>query len=57
MTRGEEAVVIDYKFGEENTSYNKQIANYIDELQKMGYTSVKGYIWYVSAGKIIQIGL
>ena len=57
MTRGEEAIVIDYKFGEENTSYNKQIANYIDELQKMGYTSVKGYIWYVSAGKIIQIGL
>jgi hypothetical protein len=55
MTRGEEAVVIDYKFGEENTAYNKQIANYIEEICAMGYTSVKGYIWYVTTGKIVQI--
>ena len=55
MIRGKEAVIVDYKFGEENSSYNKQIANYIEELQKMGYTSIKGYIWYVPTGKITQI--
>ena len=55
MIRGREAVVIDYKFGEESSYYNKQIASYIEELQKMGYASVKGYIWYVPIGKIVQI--
>ena len=55
MTRGKEAVVVDYKFGEENERYNKQIANYMHELLNMGYTSTKGYIWYVTAGKIVQI--
>ncbi len=56
MTRGHEAVVIDYKFGEENSSYNKQIEEYVNMLRDMGYTSVRGYIWYVSAGNIIEIG-
>ena len=55
MTRGKEAVVVDYKFGEENAAYNKQIANYMHKLQEMDYTSVKGYIWYVTSGKIVQI--
>ena len=55
MTREKEAVVVDYKFGEENELYKRQIETYIEELQSMGYTSVKGYIWYVPAGKIIPI--
>jgi tRNA(Ile)-lysidine synthase len=57
MTRGEEAVVVDYKFGEENPAHNKQIASYIQKLKSMNYTKVSGYIWYVSAGKIVQIEL
>lgn len=56
MIRGNEAVVVDYKFGEENNAYNCQIKEYMDMLQDMGYTSVRGYIWYVSAGNIVQIG-
>ncbi len=55
MTRGGEAVVVDYKFGEESNAYHRQIAEYIEILRQMGYTSVKGYIWYVSTGKIVQI--
>jgi ATP-dependent exoDNAse (exonuclease V) beta subunit len=55
MTRGNEAVVVDYKFGEESNAYHRQIAEYIEILRQMGYTSVKGYIWYVSTGKIVQI--
>ena len=57
MTRGKEAVVVDYKFGEENSSHNKQISNYMHELLDMGYTEVKGFIWYVTTGKILQIEL
>ena len=52
MVRGKEAIVVDYKFGEEKRGYTEQIAQYVSELRAMGYTSVKGYIWYVAAGKI-----
>ena len=55
LTRGLEAVVVDYKFGEENSAYNRQVSKYMEELQQMGYTSVKGYIWYVPTGKIVAI--
>ncbi|MBE6194122.1 MAG: DNA helicase UvrD [Rikenellaceae bacterium] len=56
MTRNKEAVVVDYKFGEEKSLYNKQITGYMEELRKMGYTSVRGYIWYVLTGNIVEIG-
>ena len=55
MVRGKEAVVVDYKFGREEESHKEQIRNYIGILGEMGYSSVKGYVWYVSAGKIAQI--
>jgi CRISPR/Cas system-associated exonuclease Cas4 (RecB family) len=55
MTRGNEAVVVDYKFGEESNAYHRQIAEYITILQQMGYSTVRGYIWYVPTGKIVQI--
>ena len=55
MTRSKEAVVVDYKFGEEKESYKAQIKSYLDELRNMGYTSTKGYIWYVTTGKIESI--
>ena len=55
MTRDNEAVVVDYKFGEENPSYARQIQAYMKELYDMGYSTVKGYIWYVPTGNIVQI--
>lgn len=55
MVRGKEAVVVDYKFGREKESHKEQIRNYMGILGEMGYSSVKGYVWYVSAGKIVQI--
>ena len=55
MIRGNEAVVVDYKFGREAESHKVQIRHYMEMLNNMGYTSVKGYVWYVSAGKIVRI--
>lgn len=55
MTRGKEAVVVDYKFGEESESHHRQIGEYITLLEQMGYTSVRGYLWYVQSGKIEQV--
>lgn len=51
-----EAWVIDYKFGKtERTSYLKQVRRYAAVLSQMGYTSVKGYIWYVALQKIVPV--
>jgi ATP-dependent exoDNAse (exonuclease V) beta subunit len=53
--RGNEATVIDYKFGEaEKTSYLKQVKQYMNLIAEMGY-EVNGYLCYVSIGKIIEV--
>lgn len=40
------AIVIDYKFGEAQSKYHKQVARYMELLQGMGYAPVEGYLWY-----------
>ena len=56
MIKGDKAVVVDYKFGEEKlSSHRKQIKNYIKLLHEMGYNSVEGYAWYLSLGEIVRI--
>ncbi len=48
--------VIDYKFGkEENKKYHNQIKKYISYLKQASYTNVKGWLWYVTLGKIDEI--
>lgn len=55
MIRGRQAIVVDYKFGEAKSSYAKQVAEYADMLRNMGYDDVRGYIWYVKSGEIIEV--
>jgi ATP-dependent exoDNAse (exonuclease V) beta subunit len=56
MIRGEEAIVVDYKFGEsEEDAYIRQIKKYMDVLKKMGYKRVTGVVWYVMLGKMKRI--
>ncbi|WP_298631828.1 UvrD-helicase domain-containing protein [uncultured Porphyromonas sp.] len=47
VLEGNEATVIDYKFGESDDlpQYHSQIKAYINLLEKMGYNA-KGYLWY-----------
>ena len=55
LTRDTEAVIVDYKFGKESEEHKRKMAEYIDEIRSMGFTSVKGYLWYVPKEKIVQI--
>ena len=56
MIRGKEAVVVDYKFGFNTpASHRRQIERYADLLRQMGYTSVSGYLWYISTERIEQV--
>jgi hypothetical protein len=55
LTRGKEAVIIDYKFGRQKEEHQQKMEEYINDIRAMGFTSVKGYLWYVPMGKIVQI--
>lgn len=56
MTCNGEVIVIDYKFGEkEDRKYIRQVKYYADQIRKMGYTDVKGYICYIKLGKIVEV--
>jgi ATP-dependent exoDNAse (exonuclease V) beta subunit len=49
------AVIIDFKFGEENRHYSEQVGQYRNLLTEMGYKEIEGYIWYVDRNKIIRV--
>jgi CRISPR/Cas system-associated exonuclease Cas4 (RecB family) len=56
MTRGDEVVVVDYKFGMlRKESHREQVEAYAKLLKKMGYSSVRGYLWYITLGDVEQV--
>ena len=56
VDRNNNATVIDYKFGEEHSSHYRQVREYMDLLRRCGlFASVRGYLWYVSAGKVEEV--
>ncbi len=51
-----EVIVVDYKFGEaEDTKYNRQVQYYMKLIEEMGFPEVKGFLFYVKQGKIVQV--
>lgn len=48
--------VIDYKSGEERPKeYARQVLRYMSLLKDAGYASVRGFVWYLDSGKIVQV--
>ena len=53
---GDRVTVIDFKFGEiEKGSYLMQVRNYMDQIRRMGYKQVEGFLWYVMLDKTVKI--
>jgi ATP-dependent exoDNAse (exonuclease V) beta subunit len=53
---GNQVQVIDYKFGNtEKTEYHRQVHRYMEQLNRMGYADVKGFLWYVNLNKVIAV--
>ena len=46
-----EVIIIDYKFGQPEPQYKRQISRYVELYQRMGYKNVSGYLWYVLTGE------
>lgn len=54
MISNNEVIVVDYKFGTESDSYKRQIKRYVELIQKMGYSKVEGYLWYVDSENLVK---
>lgn len=59
VTSDGDAIVVDYKFGESESStgtYKRQIAGYMRALRETGkFKNITGYLWYARLGKVIEI--
>ena len=61
ICNGNRTIVIDYKTSHLPPSpalrkaYIRQVNTYKQHLQKMGYTNVEGYVWYVVLGEIDEV--
>ena len=55
MIDGQKAVVVDYKTGEHNPKYAKQMTIYKKLLSEMGFEEVKGYLLYVDDMEVVEI--
>lgn len=50
-----EAIVLDYKFGIWEDQYIQQVCEYMEALRRMGYTPVRGYLWFARNNKLVQV--
>ena len=56
MIKGDQVVVVDYKFGEAMESkYVKQVQRYVNSIKNMGYKQVQGYLFYVKLQKVVKV--
>lgn len=47
--------VVDYKFGEHNARYERQVLKYARMWKQMGYDDVSAYLWYVQTGDVREL--
>lgn len=52
---GNGVIIIDYKFGEHDRKYERQISRYSDMWKRMGYENVTSILWYVHTGECVII--
>jgi ATP-dependent helicase/nuclease subunit A len=52
--RDGKTIIVDFKFGEQNPHYLKQINQYRSLLSDMGYKEIEAYIWYVDNNLIVS---
>ena len=55
MTDGNEVIVVDFKFGKPISEHHDQVRRYMSLLTEMGYTNIKGYLWYVYSNLINEV--
>ena len=47
--------VIDFKFGNHDIRYERQVRHYAEMWRRMGYSDVSAFLWYVQDDKVIEV--
>lgn len=47
--------IIDFKFGESDNRYRRQVLNYARLMKNAGYAGVRAFLWYVHQGNIEEV--
>jgi ATP-dependent exoDNAse (exonuclease V) beta subunit len=55
MIKDDSATVVDFKFGSQSDAHTTQVNRYTNLLRDMGYSHVKGFIWYVDANNLVEL--
>ena len=55
MIRGNQAVVLDYKFAARKPIHIDQVRDYMTHLERMGYTPVEGWLWYAFDNNLVSV--
>ncbi|KPL16159.1 MAG: hypothetical protein AMS26_05515 [Bacteroides sp. SM23_62] len=56
MLKDDQVIVVDYKFGKEQSAgHRTQVRKYVDMLKQMNVGKVKGFIWYVNLGEVMEV--
>jgi ATP-dependent exoDNAse (exonuclease V) beta subunit len=51
-----EVHVIDFKFGQiKSNKYQRQVSTYMSIISEMGYSLVKGFLWFVELGEVEEV--
>lgn len=49
--------IIDFKFGEPDKRYHRQVSNYARIIKRAGHSGIRAFLWYVTRGRIEQIDI
>ncbi len=52
LIKNGKVTVIDYKFGEKDSRYRRQVSRYADIYSRMGYQDITSIIWYVLTDEV-----
>jgi hypothetical protein len=55
LTRGDAAIVIDFKTGTEEEEHKEQVRNYRKLMEEMGYARASSYLLYISKNKVVEV--
>jgi ATP-dependent exoDNAse (exonuclease V) beta subunit len=55
LTKGHEAVLIDFKTGMPSRADHEQVLTYMNILKQMNFTEVNGYVLYVRTGEVVEV--
>jgi len=51
----EEVRVIDFKFGEPHPHHLRQVREYLNLMQEMGYINIRGYLYYAEKDNVVEV--